>query len=59
MSETLKMVLIFLAGSVVGSLISIGVMCLCIVAKQADEDMERIFEKRREYAKEMRKEGEV
>ena len=36
MSETLKMVLIFLSGCVVGSLLSIGVMALCIVAKQAD-----------------------
>lgn len=39
MSETLKMVLIFLSGCVIGSLLSIGVMALCIAAKQADEDM--------------------
>jgi NhaP-type Na+/H+ or K+/H+ antiporter len=39
MSETLKMVLIFLSGCWVGCFIGILVLSLCRAAKQADEDM--------------------
>jgi len=39
MSETLKMVLIFIGGSMAGCFIGILVLSLCRAAKQADEDM--------------------